>query len=938
MPTVSTTDKPDARLATEDELKQFIDEVHPEDIDIESPEFRALPTEVQYEIVGDMRVRSRQTSHRRLADMLRAAPSALDFSMAQIKNLSQRNALTQQLLTVTDMVGQAHLTIPVRIAAERNREYVLVKRDEASGGGWALGIREGSKEKPIVVEDKDRGGKRGRVNSDDSDTDSDSGYDSSDIEEIAPPAPAAPSRQTTDPDLREHRRREVLEAIAARYAPKRAPRASLDIEPKAFGKARMPGAAPLFDNPEDEDDQAVVPSANDEALALALQQEELGSDEDEADIDLARALALSRRETEPLDEKDHESAAVASPKSERSDDSMEEVSLEPSRVPTPQNLSQTQTPIVIDDDDDDEDDKDLIEVEGPLAPFTLPSKSNKPPTPLKPTPVSSSAQLNGKQSKRPVASEKPAQPRDTPSVNVQSGATHVVNGAQALQEVDKRLEQEAERGPDSKPGPSIGRSDISIPPAPAPTRPPAPTLGEQGRIRSETKSRLASGNRAEPVASTSTSKLTEAAVRDIPSAGPTLPPPDSGKTERSARPASSAERAPTEPAALASHRQADRPVALARPPVSRQLSRISSHHASPAPISRASSARSISRTPAPEAEPEDPDNLTDALLGIRASRPVDRHSYMEMAEESIPSSYHGSAHGDDDDDGDVDVDAHEDEDEDAIAWSRSPSPVARPPLKPAQSGETIPSEVEDEDEDMAPAEMVAEQDDYARFMASIRNRDLNEVRTEIDDEIRVLNNQNKLAMRDSDEITQAMISQIQVCLLFSPSAPSVTLTDWKQTLLRHYGIPYITAPMEAEAQCAKLAELGLVDGIITDDSDVFLFGGLQCFKNIFNDAKYAECFILSDVERELSLTRERLISLAYLLGSDYTIGLPGVGPVVALELLSNFPGPTGLDDFKVWWTKVQRGQDTESDTNTKWKKSFVSVILARVNKARLTIG
>ena len=130
--------------------------------------------------------------------------------------------------------------------------------------------------------------------------------------------------------------------------------------------------------------------------------------------------------------------------------------------------------------------------------------------------------------------------------------------------------------------------------------------------------------------------------------------------------------------------------------------------------------------------------------------------------------------------------------------------------------------------------------------------------------------------------------------------------------------------MEAEAQCAKLAELGLVDGIITDDSDVFLFGGVQCFKNIFNDAKYAECFISSDIERELSLTRERLISLAYLLGSDYTIGLPGVGPVVALELLSNFPGPTGLDDFKAWWTKVQRGQDTESDTDTKWKKNFVS--------------
>ena len=151
MPKVSTDEKPDARLATEAELKQFIDEVHPGDIDVESAEFRALPTEVQYEIIGDLRIRSRQQSHKRLADMLRAAPTALDFSRAQIKHLSQRNALTQQLLEVTDMVGHAHLTIPVRIAAERNREYVLVKRGESEGGGWALGIREGTKANPIRV-------------------------------------------------------------------------------------------------------------------------------------------------------------------------------------------------------------------------------------------------------------------------------------------------------------------------------------------------------------------------------------------------------------------------------------------------------------------------------------------------------------------------------------------------------------------------------------------------------------------------------------------------------------------------------------------------------------------------------------------------------------------------------------------------------------------
>ena len=144
-------------------------------------------------------------------------------------------------------------------------------------------------------------------------------------------------------------------------------------------------------------------------------------------------------------------------------------------------------------------------------------------------------------------------------------------------------------------------------------------------------------------------------------------------------------------------------------------------------------------------------------------------------------------------------------------------------------------------------------------------------------------------------------------------------------MLRLFGIPYITAPMEAEAQCAELLSLGLVDGIITDDSDVFLFGGARILRNMFNQSKTVECFLLSDLERELGLDREKLVRLAYLLGSDYTEGLPGVGPVVAMELLTEFPGPDGLRKFREWWRKVQSGRDTEQDIKSKFRKRFVSI-------------
>lgn len=37
--------------------------------------------------------------------------------------------------------------------------------------------------------------------------------------------------------------------------------------------------------------------------------------------------------------------------------------------------------------------------------------------------------------------------------------------------------------------------------------------------------------------------------------------------------------------------------------------------------------------------------------------------------------------------------------------------------------------------------------------------------------------------------------------------------------------------------------------MVTDDSDAFAFGGRTVYKNIFNDRKYVEAYLLPDVEK-----------------------------------------------------------------------------------------
>ncbi|KAK2004767.1 DNA excision repair protein [Colletotrichum falcatum] len=208
-----------------------------------------------------------------------------------------------------------------------------------------------------------------------------------------------------------------------------------------------------------------------------------------------------------------------------------------------------------------------------------------------------------------------------------------------------------------------------------------------------------------------------------------------------------------------------------------------------------------------------------------------------------------------------------------------------------------------EDEELF-ANLAQEAEEHARFASELNNKSEHENKEAYERELKALRTQQKKDRRDADEVTQVMVTECQA-------------------LLRLFGIPYITAPMEAEAQCAELVQLGLVDGIVTDDSDCFLFGGTRIYKNMFNSNKFIECYLSSDLEKELSLSREQLIAIAQLLGSDYTEGLPGVGPVTAVEILSEFPGKDGLDKFKEWWQDVQmNSRPREADAGSLFRRKF----------------
>lgn len=46
------------------------------------------------------------------------------------------------------------------------------------------------------------------------------------------------------------------------------------------------------------------------------------------------------------------------------------------------------------------------------------------------------------------------------------------------------------------------------------------------------------------------------------------------------------------------------------------------------------------------------------------------------------------------------------------------------------------------------------------------------------------------------------------------------------------GIPTVTAPSEAEAQCAEMSRKGVVDAVVTTDTDALVFGAKNVVINL----------------------------------------------------------------------------------------------------------
>jgi flap endonuclease-1 len=139
---------------------------------------------------------------------------------------------------------------------------------------------------------------------------------------------------------------------------------------------------------------------------------------------------------------------------------------------------------------------------------------------------------------------------------------------------------------------------------------------------------------------------------------------------------------------------------------------------------------------------------------------------------------------------------------------------------------------------------------------------------------------------------------------FSKATQSSKVTgemlEESKRLLDAMGLPYVQAPSEGEAQAARMVNESQVYAVGSQDWDCMLFGADRMVRNLTTRKQRrtssggtkqvsVERIELAEVLDELDVSREQLIWMGVLMGTDFNPdGVHGVGPKTALKLVREY--------------------------------------------------
>ena len=170
------------------------------------------------------------------------------------------------------------------------------------------------------------------------------------------------------------------------------------------------------------------------------------------------------------------------------------------------------------------------------------------------------------------------------------------------------------------------------------------------------------------------------------------------------------------------------------------------------------------------------------------------------------------------------------------------------------------------------------------------------------------------------------------------SRMSPKIIDGSKKLLELMGVPYIQADGEGEAQASYMVEKGDAWCVGSQDYDCILFGAPRMVRNLTVTGGKAnlEMIDLKKVLEKLEISREQLVDVAILVGTDFNRGVKGIGAKTGLKLIKEHGNILNvikkLDIQLEVEPEILRNiflkHDVVSDYQLKWKSPNIEGVVA----------
>jgi len=162
------------------------------------------------------------------------------------------------------------------------------------------------------------------------------------------------------------------------------------------------------------------------------------------------------------------------------------------------------------------------------------------------------------------------------------------------------------------------------------------------------------------------------------------------------------------------------------------------------------------------------------------------------------------------------------------------------------------------------------------------------------------------------------VARGEPAITYAQAAAKLTedMVERAKRLLDYMGIPWVQAPSEGELQCAFMCKRGDVWASGSQDFDSLLAASPRLVRNLSITGRRKvpkkEMYVqvkpeLIELEKmldALGITKEQLITVGILIGTDYSAGVKGVGPKTALKLVKEHKSLDAVLKHVTWSSDV----------------------------------